>query len=92
MERQIALKHPPYSLNELYDKFAGMLLGYISGTVIDAKAAEEHLISIFNGLPSHLNEINADGCNAWCHLQRLAQKHLSAFYDGAGKDIKSGKC
>jgi hypothetical protein len=82
---QIAIKRAPYSLNELYDKFAGMLLGYIIDIVNDAKLAEQHLVSIFNSLPSHLNEINADGCNAWCHLQRLAQRQLAGFCDDNAK-------
>ena len=81
-ERQIVLKRIPYSLHELYDKYAGMLLGYISEIVNDAKLAEQHLVSIYNSLPKHLNEINADGCNVWCFMQRLAQKHLAGFDDG----------
>jgi len=82
-DRQIILKQVPYSLNELYDKYAAMLLGYISGIVDDAKLAEQHLVSIYNKLALDLSEINTEGCNVWCHLQKLAQKHLSGFYDTA---------
>ena len=87
-ERQIILRQPPYSLNELYDKYAAMLLGYISGIVDDAKLAEEHLVSIYNKLSLDLSEINAEGCNVWCHLQKMAQKHLSGFYDEAKENNK----
>lgn len=88
---QIILKQVPYSLNELYDKYAAMLLGYISGIVDDAKVAEQHLVSIYHKLSLDLSEINAEGCNVWCHLQKLAQKHLSGFYEEAKDDHKPAK-
>jgi len=80
-ERQILIQHDPYILNELYEKYSGMLLGYISEVVKDQKLAEQHLVSIYNYIPGHINELKGEGINTWCQLQRIAKKHLG-LYDG----------
>lgn len=76
-QRQISLKQPYYTLHDIYDKYAAMLLGYVSEVVKDRKLAEEHLVSIFNNVPKHLSELNNTQTNTWCQLQRLAKKHLT---------------
>jgi len=78
-ETQILLKQNPYGLGELYDKYGGMLLGYIFDIVHDSKLAEQHLVSIYSGLSLNYKEPIPDGENTWCYLQRLAKKHLSGF-------------
>jgi len=83
---QISIKQTPYNLNELYDKYAGMLLGYLFEIVKDIKLAEYHLVNIYNILPQHLNDMNTDDCNIWCQLQRLAKKQLSGVFDAAKAD------
>jgi len=62
-----------------------MLLGYISEIVKDSKLAEQHLISIYNYIPEHINEITGDGTNTWCQLRLLAKKQLGLF-DGTISD------
>jgi DNA-directed RNA polymerase specialized sigma24 family protein len=57
-----------------------MLLGYFSEVVKDRQLAEQHLVNIFNTIPQHLNEINSNGTNTWCQLQRLAKKQLSGSF------------
>ena len=78
-DTQILLKQTSYGISELYDKYAGMLLGYIYDIVKDSQLAEQHLVSIYSGLPANYNEVIAAGENTWCYLQRLAKKHLLDF-------------
>jgi hypothetical protein len=75
-QRQILLKQSSYTLHDLYDRYAGKLLGYISEIVKDHRVAEQHLVNIFNNIPQHLSELNSAETNTWCQLQRLAKKHL----------------
>lgn len=75
--RQILTRPVSYSLQQLYDQYAGMLLGYLHAIVNDHQVAEQHLINIFKDLPKHLPAINTAGVNAWCELQKLAKKELS---------------
>jgi hypothetical protein len=84
-DTQILLNQTPSSLGELYDKYAGMLLGYIFDIVEDSKIAEQHLVSIYSGLSLNYKDVIPEGENAWCYLQHLAQKHLSGF---ANNEVK----
>jgi hypothetical protein len=81
-EKQISIKQHPYNLRELYDRYSGMLLGYVFEIVKDNKLAEQHLINIYNYIPNHINELTGDGTNTWCQLQRLAKRYLE-FGDNA---------
>jgi hypothetical protein len=91
-EKQISIKQQPYNLRELYDRYSGMLLGYVFEIVKDNKLAEHHLINIYSYIPNHINELTGDG-TTWCHLQRLAKRYLeldaSAQYNGQlnGNDL-----
>ncbi|WCT11851.1 sigma factor-like helix-turn-helix DNA-binding protein [Mucilaginibacter jinjuensis] len=91
-QRQIILKQAPYSLHDLYDRYAGMLLGYLSEAVKDRKLAEQHLVNIFNIIPQHLDELNTADTNTWCQLQRLAKKHLtgSSVKETGGHEVGNG--
>ncbi|OKS88453.1 sigma-70 RNA polymerase sigma factor region 4 domain-containing protein [Mucilaginibacter polytrichastri] len=90
-QRQILLNQTPYTLQDLYNRYAGMLLGYLSEIVKDHQKAEQHLVSIFNAIPQHLHEINNTDTNIWCQLQRLAKKHLSdSFVVGGGSHLGNG--
>jgi hypothetical protein len=82
-DTQILLKQTSYGLGDLYDKYAGMLLGYIYDIVKDSQLAEQHLITIYSGLPANYNDIIPAGENVWCHLQRIAKKHLLSFNGNA---------
>lgn len=72
-----------------------MLLGYFSEVVKDSQLAEQHLVNIFNSIPQHLNEINSNGANTWCQLQRLAKKQLSGSFvingNGASDNVQQRK-
>lgn len=63
-------------MRELYDRYSGMLLGYIFEIVKNDKLAEQHLVNIYSYIPNHINELTGDGTNTWCQLQRLAKKYL----------------
>lgn len=80
-DTQILITPTPYFLGELYDKYAGMLLGYINDIVRDNELAEKHLILIYSSLPTNYKDTIPEGENVWCHLQRLAKKHLAGFED-----------
>jgi len=56
-----------------------MLLGYIIEVVKDRKLAEEWLVKLFHELSLHFNEMNWDGSNNWCQLQRFAKLKLAEF-------------
>lgn len=68
-------------VRSLYDKYAGMMLGYITGVVKDERLAEEYLVELFSDLSNQFNEINWDGTNSWCELQRFAKNKLSTMTD-----------
>jgi DNA-directed RNA polymerase specialized sigma24 family protein len=78
-DTQILLKQTSYGISELYDKYAGMLLGYIYDIVKDSQLAEQHLVNIYSALPTNYHEFISAGENTWCYLQRLAKKHLLDF-------------
>lgn len=72
-----------YSLaaRDIYDQYAGMLLGYIYEVVKDKQMAEEYLISVFNELPRHLHDIVQPGFNTYQRLQLIARKVLAGFFE-----------
>lgn len=73
---------------ELYDRYAPMLLGYITEVVKDEAMAEEYLVRVFNEVSYRFDEITADGNNIWLQLQGLAKSELTVFFDSLkGCDI-----
>ncbi|NCD68745.1 RNA polymerase sigma factor [Mucilaginibacter agri] len=76
-QRQILQEQTSFALHNLYDRYAGMLLGYLLEIVKDRDKAEEHLVSIFETIPQHIDRITGDGVNTWCELQRLARTYLA---------------
>lgn len=75
-DKQILAKQYPDNIPEFYDKYSGMLFGYIHEVVKDPAVAEQQLLSFYITIKDHLHELNADGINIWCQLQRLLKKHL----------------
>lgn len=67
------------NVRTLYDKHAGMLLGYIFEVVKDRKLAEDYLVKIFCGLSQQFEESDQAGVSTWCQLQRFAKDQLSDF-------------
>jgi len=60
----------------LYDRYAGMLLGYIFEIVKDSKLAEDCLVRIFCELSAEFGAENAGGPQNWSQLQRFARGKL----------------
>jgi len=78
---QEILNTKPLSIHNLYDTYAGMLLGYIFEVVKDHKTAEDYLIKTFCRIAEKINEINWGETNIWCHLQRFAKNELVGFHE-----------
>jgi DNA-directed RNA polymerase specialized sigma24 family protein len=83
-EAQILPEQHPGIVQELYDKYSGMVFGYIYEVVKDIKLAEEYLTDFYTDIPKHLHEINTQGANTWCQLHRLAKRFLSQVFARKG--------
>jgi hypothetical protein len=77
--REVLIDSNAENIRSLYDRHAGMLLGYIIEIVRDRKLAEEWLIKLFCELSIHFNEINWESTSSWCQLQRFAKNRLAEF-------------
>jgi hypothetical protein len=84
-DTQILLKQTSYGITELYDKYAGMLLGYIYDIVKDNELAEQYLVTFYSSLPVEYKKVIPNGENTWCYLQRLVKKQMA----GVNNDEKS---
>lgn len=84
-DRQVLTESKPESIHSLYDRYAGMLLGYISEIVKDSKLAEECLVHIFCELSVVFGAENHEGPQNWCQLQRFAKSRLGSFHGASGK-------
>lgn len=84
---QIVAKQRYYNVHELYEKYSGMLFGFIYEVVKDTGIAEQQLISFYTIIKDHLHEINAGDANTWCQLQRLLKKHLSTSGRPVERDV-----
>lgn len=81
INQQALVENEPLSVRSLYDKHAGMLLGYIYEVIKDRKLAEEYLVQLFCDLSQEFDGMNWDGKNSWCQLHRFAKVKLAAFKD-----------
>jgi DNA-directed RNA polymerase specialized sigma24 family protein len=81
VNQQVTTTSHPTATRAIYDEYAGMLLGYIYEVVKDKGMAEQYLISVFNELPQHLHDIVQPGFNTYHHLQLIARKMLSSFFE-----------
>ena len=77
INQQALAKNRTAYIHSLYERYSGMLLGYIFEVVKDRAQAEECLVQLFCELVKQ-----ADGkectCN-WLELQRLARNKLMTF-------------
>jgi len=78
------------SMHNLYDAYAGMLLGYIFEIVKDKALAEEYLVKTFSAIHSSFDKINWGETSNWCQLQSFAKKELAAFNRSAGLTKPAG--
>ena len=70
-------KEASKDIRQFYDKYAGMLLGFIQGTIQDPKKSEAHLIKILTSfiLEAKLNPQSKS--SNWMLLRQHAQKILA---------------
>jgi len=85
INQQALIGNKPESVHSLYDKHAGMLLGYIFGIVKDRQIAEECLVQIFCELSKQFNQINWEDTSIWCQLQRFAKEKLAGCMEAVGE-------
>lgn len=64
----------------LYNRYAGMLLGYLLEVVKSAPVAEQCLVEIFSDLQfAEIQSITKPGVNTFCQLQQIARRKLASF-------------
>lgn len=70
-------KEASKDIRQFYDKYAGMLLGFIQGTIQDPQKSEAHLIKILTSfiLEAKLNPQSKS--STWMLLRQHAQKILA---------------
>ncbi|WP_231427558.1 MULTISPECIES: RNA polymerase sigma factor [Pedobacter] len=73
-------------IRQLYDKYAGMLLGFIRGSVQDQKRSEEFLIKIISEFALETNGKAA----SWLELRQFARYKLIEFYPIGNAEIIIG--
>lgn len=75
--KQITATQRYLSIQDIYDKYAGMLLGFMVRALKDQQMAEQYLVDFFATLPQHLDKIYNDNTSVWTCLQQLAKKQLA---------------
>ncbi|RCH56602.1 hypothetical protein DJ568_01715 [Mucilaginibacter hurinus] len=65
----------------LYNKYAGLLLGYIDSVVNDGEQAEKYLIETFNEVAMRFEEFSKLQGSEYCKLQLIARKKLWTFFN-----------
>ena len=73
-------KHSLYVQN-MYNQYGAMLLGYILDVVKNRTVAEQYLVAVFKDLPYQVQEIARPQLNSFCYLQLIARKKLSSFFN-----------
>ena len=79
MNQQSVQTNDRESMLNLYDRYSGMLLGYIFEIVKDKELAEQYMVSVFKDVSDRLHEIyHAE--NTWARLQQIAKCKLADFF------------
>lgn len=82
-QSQLILQSKRIGIHNLYDAYAGMLLGYIFEVVKDRKIAEDYLVKTFSRIADNFDQINWSEINVWVKLLGVAKNELAAFYEAA---------
>jgi hypothetical protein len=69
------------SVQNLYNSYAAMLLGYIFEVVKSRSVAEQYLVAVFNDVQDQVEEFYKPGVNAFCRLQLMARKKLAGYFE-----------
>ncbi|MCX2432679.1 hypothetical protein [Pedobacter sp. GR22-10] len=70
-------KEASKDIRQFYDKYAGMLLGFIQGTIQDPKKSEAHLIKILTSFILEVKLNPQSKSSTWMLLRQHAQKILA---------------
>lgn len=81
MNQQIISNSGSSATRAIYDQYAGLLYGYIYEVVKDKQIAEQYLLSVFNDLPQHLQDVLQPGVNTYNRLQQMARRSLNSFFE-----------
>jgi DNA-directed RNA polymerase specialized sigma24 family protein len=77
---EVSLQTSTQTKQDLFNKFGGVLFGYISEVVKNKPLAEKYLVDIFNQLQfSDIQDITRPGINTFIYLQTIARNKLAAF-------------
>lgn len=74
----------PKDIRQFYDRYAGMLLGFIRGTIQDQKRSEEYLVKIITSFVSE-GQPNNNGLSTWLQLRQYAQRKLAQHASNNGQ-------
>ncbi|MCX2573125.1 hypothetical protein [Pedobacter sandarakinus] len=77
-------KTAPKDIRILYDKYASMLLGFISGVIQDPKKTEEQLVKILTSFVLITQSNSENITSTWLQLRQHALSHLEQL------DLASG--
>lgn len=66
---------------DLYQRYGGMMLGYLTDVVKDKQLAEDYLVDIFSALPEYVEDSFSSDRGIWVQLQSLAKAKLASFFD-----------
>jgi len=81
LSKQIILPNSSSALRAVYDEYAALLYGYIFEVVKDTQIAEQYLVSVFNELPKHLQDLVQPGVNTYLRLQLITRNVLAGYFE-----------
>jgi hypothetical protein len=87
-DTQALVDNKSESVRNLYDRYAGMLLGYIFEVVRDSELAEKYLVQVFCELSEQFKDQNWQGPQNWCQLQRFTQLKIAGFAEDSRSSEK----
>lgn len=79
IDKQIHPESRLSQIQELYNKYASMLFGYINEVVKDPQLAEDHLVKIFCNISNQFDKTNWDEINSWRQLHQFAKNKIAGF-------------
>ncbi|WP_183557120.1 sigma-70 family RNA polymerase sigma factor [Mucilaginibacter sp. SP1R1] len=67
-------------VQNLYEQYAAMLLGYIFEVVKNRTVAEQYLTAVFKEVPSQIDEFLKKDVSPFCLLQIMTRRQLTDFF------------
>ena len=75
--QQVSINDHQHRLKLVYDKYGGMLYGYIAQVLNNEKLAEEYLVKVFSDLAGSINGAEWEERNAWPRLLNFTKNKLA---------------